>query len=621
MRGSIPPDHAIYIPLRRLLVPADERLGRLGPEEIKQHALFRSVDWESVRNNEASLRSGVSQSPRRLELPTKPFAGHYDFEGSFGSEDLEKPSWLNDQSRTPAGNDFSWNGHQPSAMSLVVGQDDRDVNTHTADPGEEAKWTHWEWVSPNVKPPLPAGPDKYSPLPAPIEPSVRTGARLPIIDRLKQHATPNRGNLDPAGALPQSTKAGIPAVPLASANRFRTPASNEVDSATRVRDLNAPLSIHRTMPRTVARGDGQKMTVMSESKALRLMVKCVQASARKKNLASQKKRRPIMALHSYQNNESSRRDAEGEDTSVVYSSSPPRQPQSFISRLQAIKLQDQPRSRKQLSNAEGGNTLEGDSLSQLPPLVSHRMDSNSSNRKGEESSVGLRPVGFDAFVADLGMGDESVDFESSPPASCTSSASSYTAQSFDDAPDGRNDISPVDDPPSITRQIPGQALTRENPLTSEGIQVAVPVIAPVPRRLGADEILSRLFPGYSTETPPTAQTSFSEGTFRDMPAAPPGEALRRRSSPPQRTTNQLVDRDSGTFFQASPEGLAVPEPTRIQEPTALQEGISSDESFEEISFGKTIEGPTRRIEGLLGQHQRMERNLEVSHVRCFAANV
>jgi hypothetical protein len=357
------------------------------------------------------------------------------------------------------------------------------------------------------------------------------------------------------------------------------------------------------------------MTVMSESKALRLMVKCVQASARKKNLASQKKRRPTMALHRHPNGDSSRRAAEAEDTSVVYSSSPPLQPKSFISRLQAIKLQDQPRSSKQLSNADRENTLEGDSLSQLPPLESHRMNSDSRNRKGEESSVALRLGGFDAFVADLGMGDESADFESSSRGSCTSSVSSFTARSLRDATDGRDELIQRASSPTQPQRMYGQDVSRENPTASAETQVVVPVIAPVPRRLGAEEILSRLFPGYATETPPATQTASSGVPSTDVSAASPREALRDRWSPAQRNTNQLMDLDSGTFIGAPSERMPV------QETTESSEGISSEESSEDISFEGAIEGPTRRIEGLMGQHQRMERNLEVSHVRCVAGNV
>ncbi|GHJ89774.1 hypothetical protein NliqN6_6176 [Naganishia liquefaciens] len=587
--------------LASLLVPAQNRLGRLGPEQIKQHNLFREVDWKAVRNNDISLRPSVFQAPRLLNLPTEARGGHYAFESSFGSERMQNDSsWLH-QTAEAEGNHTSWIGHQPSGMALAIGEAERNQEARVA--GRETdRWAEWEWASPALLAPLKEC-ESHKTM-ASSAPNWGPGFRLPVIDRLRGQATPNRNCISLADGSSQREGSAQQTFQSHSANHFVTPASNDVNGA---RDSKAFLSVRRTMPRTVARGDGPKMIVMSESKAFKLMVKCVQASARKKNLASQRKK-PIVDL----NGGYWQQAAESPFLDLGSPSLQPRRPGNLESRIQALNLQDRPKNIEQLAVTRRRSSSSEESTSIYDSLSSSSHTERVDLNAGPSSYP--RRVGFDAFVADLAMSLGATDLESSPgarhlsdPARLTASTSSDTNSEYSTDDDGS---------PRAYEQVFKHVSSSSDITALEGSAVPPPIRAPIPRRLEKDEILSRLFPGYSPGDPENIHSVPHSGSLRDDYDASSSGVLRGDTTLIEdqiRQEEHNGDLHSSRRRKSTRRGRHVERFQRMGTRSDLFHE-RNETSTAQLGNGRGGQGefpPDRKrlIASLEEQHQRMEENL------------
>lgn len=68
--------------MKRLITDSDNRLGRNGVEEIKNHPFFESMDWASLRNMKAPYQPTVSS-----EISTENFDKFDEEEPFFGGND------------------------------------------------------------------------------------------------------------------------------------------------------------------------------------------------------------------------------------------------------------------------------------------------------------------------------------------------------------------------------------------------------------------------------------------------------------------------------------------------------------------------------------------------------
>lgn len=256
--------------------------------------MLHSTNWEKVRNNDKSIRPATFKTPRRLELPVQPRPDQNSLAQSYGSGLLGNPSWLQQSpEETPGSFSNAYEGIGSgfgSGNSFFHAESEKRSQDYEM---EEERWAHWAWASPAV-----ASLDRQDNHTlggnAPVTLAVtKAGLKLPVFDRLRQEATPERDYLRRVAEQHQTPAASTAAFRPSFGNRFVTPGFKEAAAITGTRNSKVPLSVSRSMPRTVARGSGQKMVIMSEGKALRLMVRCVQQSARKKNIASARKQKGL----------------------------------------------------------------------------------------------------------------------------------------------------------------------------------------------------------------------------------------------------------------------------------------------------------------------------------------
>lgn len=521
---------------------------------------------------------------------------------------LEQSSWLHKQTAGAGEHDFSWIDHQPSSMTLVPIEGARTQKAQ-AEGCEAERWAQWAWSSPTLLS-FAELPESHPTMVASAS-KLRIGPRLPVIDRLRGHATPTRIFVNPAGEFSRRTGSAPQASQSHNGNRFVTPASNNMNGA---RNPKASLSVRRTMPRTVARGDGQKMIVMSESKALKLMVKCAQASARKKNLTSKRKRESIL-------------DADGEywqqaaESPLLDIRSPTfrhRRAVCFVTQLQALNLQDQAKNVDQLGTVR----QRGFSIREDSPSIFSSLYNSSYAESGDHDQVVTSRVprcgGFDAFVADLATGQDTADFQSNRGASRFSSPARYATGSSSDT--NSEYSTDHDAPPPSDEQASDHGIIRSNGPPLEGSPVSLHTQAPVPRRLGRDEILSRLFPGYSPDTSEVVQRIPNRGNLEDVHDASSAGVSRRDTTLIAHKVTREADPDAERHLHQTrrlsrSEGSVEQFPWTADHFKTINEQIENRIAQlpdEQGGIHKLPEDRTRLIASLEEQHQRIEQNLEVS---------
>ena len=391
-----------------------------------------------------------------------------------------------------------------------------------------------------------------------------------------------------------------------------TPASNDTNGT---RNQKASLSVRRTMPRTVARGDGQKMIVMSESKALKLMAKCAQASARKKNLTSQRKRKSIMDVN---DDEYWQQAADSPFLGVRSPTFQHQRPVNSVLQFQALQLQDKSKIVEQLGavRRRGSSGREGSTS-----IFSSSSNSSYAESSDHDEAVNPRVSrcgGFDAFVADLAIGQGTPDFESSNGASHSSSPARYATGSSSDA---NSEYSTDEDAsPPADEQASNHGSIRNNGPALERSPVSLRNQAPIPRRLGRDEILSRLFPGYSPDTPGVVQRIPDRGILEDIHDASSTGVSRGDTTLIAQDVTREADLDarrhlhqsrrlsrSGEFVEQFPRTADHFKTINGQIGTRIAQLDDEQGGIDQLP-----EDRTGLIASLEEQHQRMEQNLEVS---------
>ncbi|KAJ9099876.1 hypothetical protein QFC21_003881 [Naganishia friedmannii] len=583
--------------LTSLLLPSERRLGRLGPEQVKRHALFTHTDWDAVRDNEASNRPSGFENPKPLRLSatnSSEMASIYqDYSAGFDSSTLHMspsgamPTWAGDfATQTGVAGSFlepcsddqeasmakSWLGLQ--ALQVPASREDDD------------RWNDWNWVAkdivPCLSPALVGEPDSPAkPVPSEAYP------RLPILDRLKREWTPDRAQPSQVPRQPAADVIRDPVEsPILPAIRFKTPARGFPGMSDAVQLEPAPLSVPRTMPRTVTRGTGRKMIIMSEKRAFKLMVKCVEASAKKKITASGRQNAHAKDVASRPNalGPSSRKSNIGE-TSSAY------RKRSFLSKLQALNIDDSFHSREPSNTRDSVQTR-----ARTVRKTSESMHGNASKAflhgDGRESVEisSLHPTlgGFEAFIADLQGSANSSGFQSSPRPLLGGAGISFSSDTLDSSSTITDDEHPAFTVPAIitsnVKTIPTTAYCGApvHPLGSSR-QRAV-----APKRMERDELLSRLFPDYPRNPTPLARPAII-----DTPP-PPGMNEMQAHRTGSRDSEEEVDGNEES--EITPATLPLVDGRRY--------GTAKMESGKESS-------PTVVIKGLVGQHEQMKRSLAV----------
>lgn len=518
-----------------------------------------------MRNNDKSILPTTFQNPRPLEVPDEPRSNHNSLAQSYGSGLLGNPSWLQ---QLPDGTPGSFSnvcegigsgfGLSNSFFHVESAKRSHDYEM------EDERWAHWEWVSPSV-----ASFDRQdndrpggnSPVLSAVK---KTGLKLPVFDRLKQEATPDRDYLRRAAKHHQTPGASTPAFRPGNGNQFVTPGIKDAVAVPGTRNPKVPLSVPRSMPRTLTRGSGHGMVIMSESKALRLMARCVQQSARKKNLASARKQNGLAESRGRVN----RGVAHVESQEACDQGSVEDPAKSFMSRLKSVRQSSQ-HELKSVSDNSGS-------------VVTNKP--KDAEPQASRASTSFRnPYGFDAFVAELGKIGEGAYNQSSPCFARARSFASYsshssTESSIRDETDDR-DARPRSPPlpePVGQESTAGRSVRMEEQekpfLYARGI---------VPKSMNKDDLLSRLFPGFARDTSKPAHSStFDRG---DVSVSP-------------RMTKAVSLDDS--YEAKRQDGREPRQSAKPGNPIATKHNTSLD-------------GPTVRIEGLKGKHQRMEENLAV----------
>jgi hypothetical protein len=484
---------------------------------------------------------------------------------------------------------------RPAGSSLDPCSDDQESSTAKpwlglqalqlpAFRSEDHQWDNWNWVAQDIVSPPPEASVKE--VDGGVKPvSAEAYPRLPIRDRLKRESTPNR--VQPSQALRQTHGKGFPdhnESPIALSSRFKTPARGFPGVSDAVQLEPVPLSAPRTMPRTITRGTGKNMVIMSEKRAFKLMVKCVEASAKKKISASGRKTANAKnvtagpdALHpAYMPNNIG-------DTASGH------RKRSFLSKLQALDIGDSYLNQDLASIDDPVHTAAW--TGQCPPDFIHQNASNAlehpqSRKSAQVPPSGLVAGGFEAFVADLRGSAPSSGFQSSPRPSYGTAAISYSSDTSDTSSITDDERSDVVLPAIISSDVQTVATTThgEAPvrLLNSSKQTSV-----VPKRMERDELLARLFPTFSANN--SAQTGHLETS--DMP-----HSINKR----EEHCADSRDVDKANNVDKSPM-------TATLSLVGKRYEKARTESVTESS-------PTVVIKGLVGQHEQMKRSLAVSHI-------
>jgi hypothetical protein len=525
---------------------------------VKQHRLMRSTDWKKVRNNDKFMRPSTLQSPRRLDLPSQPPPEQHLLAQSYGSALLGSSSWLQ---QYPEGT--------PGSFSVSVFH--HDSEKRSGDPElEDDRWAQWAWVSPVVAS-LEDRSDIRGHANAAIPSTVaKAGPKLPILDRLKLEATPTRDFLGRATERDHAPTSSTPAFRPSYGNRFVTPGSKEVFPGTC--NAKIPLSVPRSMPRTVARGSAHKMVVMSESKALRLMAECVQQSARKKNIASAKKQKGLAES----TNRVSRAsvyldlgDEGGPNSGNDYG-------KSFLSRLKNVQ---------QSGLAINKHSHNSSAISKRDLNAPHTNQRENAQRHGtaaQGSDHSANAFGFEAFVAEIGKIDRGSYVQSSP---CFTRMASFDSDSSESSLDtSAGDASVNVSPRPLSPPLRKRDQEETSSTSSTGVEGTekprAQATSAFSKCMAKDELLGRLFPGFAGEISTAEHTS-------------------RIGHPVKEYSLGVKEGPSRTAESASSEG-----DIKVLRLAEAAYPLARDHQF-------VMDGPTVRIAGLVGQHQRMERNLAV----------
>ncbi|KAJ9111627.1 hypothetical protein QFC19_000983 [Naganishia cerealis] len=578
--------------LTSLLVPSGKRLGRLGPGEVKRHPLFRNTDWKAVRNHEASSRPSNFQNPKPLRLPPtnssqvesiyQDSPAPFDFSAFHMSLNAATPSWAN-EFRSCTGDAGSVDGNSTLANNTWLKQGTAQTDACKV---TEELWINWEWVTAGIN--CPASTALIGTSDPPINPVLSSAhPRLPILDKLKREYTPNRAHLvQIAMQNPASATASPLPSPSAFSSRFKTPGRQIPRISTAAASEKPPLSVPRTMPRTVARGTGSKMVVMSEKRAFKMMVRCVEASAKKKIAASGRKGPHVIKLspgpgegHYAHTGNNAR------ETSSAH------RKRSFLSKLRAINIGDSVQTEERsdihdLTHAAAPNMLgsseyERETHSRVAPTFGK-------DTSAERSSSRDLAWGFEHFVADLQTSVNSAGLHSSPrrfgvPTGISHFSSVSDFSSSTDDEHHSSDLPAQLKPFGIGLVPPGRAVETSDDLPVEPSnsrnQRSV-----VPRRMETDELLSRLFPSYSGDSVQSTRLNTVNNSIpmdemhRPRPDMPDVDRYERRDEAEMRSDSPL---DSIRYRRA-----------RMQRTDQCS--------------------PTVVINGLVGQHQQMKKSLAVS---------
>ncbi|KAJ9118260.1 hypothetical protein QFC22_004171 [Naganishia vaughanmartiniae] len=577
--------------LTSLLLPSETRLGRLGPEQVKKHSLFMDTDWDGVRNNELSSLPSGFENPKPLPLS---FTNGSDITSAY--QEYSSPFDTSTLHMSPSGAMPTWAGdfgsHTAVAdSSLEPCYEDQEASRANpwlglqaiqlpAESEDNKQWMNWNWVAKEiVSRPLEA-PNREADWPAKTVPA-EAYPKLPSFDKLKRESTPGRAQLRQAhmqhrGDIVRNAVAS----PIAISTRFKTPGRGTPGVPDAVQLEPASLSAPRTMPRTVTRGTGRKMVSMSEKRAFKLMVKCVEASAKKKISASGRK-------HGQPKNGATGPDAPllADRKSNMGETSSAYRKRSFLSKLQALNVGDLFQAQE-LSNFEDSvHTAAG--AGKGKPRLRNRNAPDAFIRQGGRDKVSSsRPVtvGFEAFMAELQNSANTSGFQSSPRLSYDIARTSYSSDSSDSSSIIGKTHSALVSPTiaaSSLEAIPTKTHDQVpvHPLSSSK-QSSI-----APTRMERDELLSRLFPTYTSD-PAQARQSETVDTFEMSPSGDEVQDGRMRNV-------DIVDSNEKSWIT----------PTLPLD--GKKSGTARTESANENS-------PTIVIKGLLGQHEQMKRSLAVS---------
>jgi hypothetical protein len=477
------------------------------------------------------------------------------------------PTWVNDFASqigvTESSSEFRSDSEEASTANPWLGLQALQLPACSQD---DDQWSDWNWFAKDiVSPPIEASHEEATwpakPMPTEAYP------RLPIFDKLKRESTPRRTQVDPVAS------------PIALSTRFKTPGRGIPGISDIVQREPAPLSAPRTMPRTVSRGTGRKMIIMSEKRAFKLMVKCVEASAKKKIVASGRKDRHVKNVTTglYATPLESRNTSIGETPSAY-------RKRSFLSKLQALNVSESFQD-KELSEIEDSvdiavGTREGRSE------FKHGMASGACTHGRRESAgvSSLRPVagGFEAFMAELHNSVNSSGFHSSPRLFHGSTRKTYSSDTSDSS-----SITDDEHPASVASAVARPAFGNMSTTTNDKAPVRSlrnrNPRSVVPRKLERDELLSRLFPTYTAGN--TAQTSYLEI---------------------DNVSSDMCERENYCADSQKIDKVSVSDKSAITATLAL-EGKTYEKARAESS-------PTVVIKGLVGQHEQMKRSLAVRNI-------